>query len=149
LRRREATRCGEWPSWPLAPGDSCYWSQANSGCAIDPLLAGSIVLLLGLAGISFLWADDQGNVPAEADNASLLGHSRGRPWPRALSLRDISRLMIWVLGTLTVCRRAGRAASGGRFGPWAGDYRFAGTVHPNTQGPALAALCLAALALAP
>ncbi|HMC10452.1 MAG TPA: O-antigen ligase family protein, partial [Pirellulaceae bacterium] len=32
--------------------------------------------------------------------------------------------------------------------PWAGDYRFAGTVHPNTQGPALATLCLAALGLA-
>src|SRR4029078_3008224 len=36
----------------------------------------------------------------------------------------------------------------GMCGPWSSVYRFAGTVHPNTQGPNLAALCLAAFGLA-
>jgi exopolysaccharide production protein ExoQ len=35
----------------------------------------------------------------------------------------------------------------GTFRPWSGDYRFSGTVHPNTQGAYLATLCFAALCL--
>jgi len=36
----------------------------------------------------------------------------------------------------------------GMFHPWTDEYRFAGTIHPNTQGVQCAALCLAALCLA-
>jgi len=36
----------------------------------------------------------------------------------------------------------------GSFRPWTGDYRFSGSVHPNTQGMYLTALALAALGLA-
>lgn len=36
----------------------------------------------------------------------------------------------------------------GTFRPWAGDYRFAGTQHPNTQGMNLAMLCLSSFCLA-
>jgi exopolysaccharide production protein ExoQ len=36
----------------------------------------------------------------------------------------------------------------GTFRPWSADYRFAGTVHPNTQGANLAVLCLASFCLA-
>lgn len=35
----------------------------------------------------------------------------------------------------------------GTFRPWSGDYRFSGTVHPNTQGAYLAVLCFSALCL--
>ncbi|MGW8256188.1 MAG: O-antigen ligase family protein [Thermoguttaceae bacterium] len=36
----------------------------------------------------------------------------------------------------------------GTFRPWAGGYRFSGTVHPNTQGLHLSVLCLSAFLLA-
>ena len=36
----------------------------------------------------------------------------------------------------------------GTFRPWSPEYRFAGTVHPNTQGANLGILCLASLCLA-
>lgn len=35
----------------------------------------------------------------------------------------------------------------GTFRPWSGDYRFSGTLHPNTQGINLACLCLSAAGL--
>lgn len=35
----------------------------------------------------------------------------------------------------------------GTFRPWASDYRFSGTVHPNTQGLYLTSLCLASFCL--
>src|SRR5262249_14024737 len=35
----------------------------------------------------------------------------------------------------------------GTFRPWAADYRFAGTVHPNTQAAGLATFCIAAFCL--
>ncbi len=113
---------------------------------IDPLLASSMVLLLGLAGVSFIWADDPGMclrrlltlvccVTAAAGVA------------RALSLREIAWLAICVLGGLAAIGILAELSLG-TFKPWSADYRFAGTVHPNTQGPALAMLCLAAFILA-
>jgi len=36
----------------------------------------------------------------------------------------------------------------GSFTPWQADYRFAGTMHPNTQGVHLVAMCVAAFCLA-
>jgi exopolysaccharide production protein ExoQ len=36
----------------------------------------------------------------------------------------------------------------GTFRPWSAGYRFAGTVHPNTQGTHLTVLCLASFCLA-
>src|SRR4030095_6540837 len=62
------------------------------------------------------------------------------------ALREQCWLTIGTLGTL--------AAVGvlvelrlGTFRPWESEYRFAGSVHPNTQGPGLAAVCLAAWGL--
>lgn len=37
----------------------------------------------------------------------------------------------------------------GTFRPWSGDYRFAGTLHPNAQGMNLAVVCLSSCALWP
>lgn len=36
----------------------------------------------------------------------------------------------------------------GTFRPWSGDYRFSGTVHPNTQGEYLATVCFSSICLA-
>jgi O-antigen ligase len=55
------------------------------------------------------------------------------------------------LVTMALALSAGYVAVGvaaemclGTFRPWAGEYRFAGTLHPNSQGAQTAVLCLAA-----
>jgi O-antigen ligase len=138
LRRLAFIVVGGWGLLLLA--------AARTSLNVDPLLATSIGLLLGLAGISFVWADDPGMclrrlmtlvccVLAAAGIA------------RALSLRQIGWLAIGVLGGLAVVGLLAEVALG-TFKPWTADYRFAGTVHPNTQGPSLAMVCLAAFTLA-
>lgn len=112
---------------------------------VDLPLVASMGLLLSFAAASFLWADEPGMclrrlmvlfccVLAAAGIA------------RAFSLREISWLVVLTLGSLTVLGVLTEIGIG-TFRPWAGDYRFAGTVHPNTQGPALATLCFAAFGL--
>jgi O-antigen ligase len=113
---------------------------------VEPLLFGSLVALGGLAAASFLWADDSGMCLRRLFAAgccvmAALGVAR------AFSLTEIAWLTVLVLATLAAIGLAAELRLG-TFRPWAGDYRFAGTVHPNTQGPALAALALAAAALA-
>jgi O-antigen ligase len=119
---------------------------SNQPVRLDPLLAGSLALLFALVGVSFVWADDPGMCLRRLFAlvcclVAALGAAR------SLSFAQLAWLAILVLG--------GWAAVGllaelrlGTFRPWAGDYRFAGTVHPNTQGPGLAAMLLAAVALA-
>ena len=82
-----------------------------------------------------------------------------------MSCRRLAVLMFCVRGSVRVCPavpapRRGRDGDGhcrrpicwwasarnwrsARFRPWSPDYRFAGTVHPNTQGTHLAVFCLA------
>ncbi len=89
------------------------------------------------------------------------------PYP-ALTAKRIAVLMFCCLGALGMCRRftsrelcvfaaftltaycllgIATEMAVGTFRPWASDYRFTGTVHPNTQGTYCAALALAAAAL--
>lgn len=112
---------------------------------IDPLLAGAIFLLLGLVGVSFLWADDPGMCLRRllVLSCCALGATG---IARRLSMHDLSLLTVYVLGSFAVVGVLAELRLG-TFRPWASDYRFAGTVHPNTQGPALGAVCLAALGL--
>jgi exopolysaccharide production protein ExoQ len=137
LRRVAFLMLGAWGAILFAAG--------RQRVHIDPLLAGSLVLLLGLAGFSFLWADEPGMclrrlfVLACCVTAAV-------GMARALSLREICWLTVGTLGSLALVGVLAEIRFG-TFRPWAGDYRFAGTVHPNSQGPGLATLCLAALAL--
>jgi exopolysaccharide production protein ExoQ len=138
LRRLAFLVVGVWGLVLLALGKQPW--------RVDPLLAGSIGLLLGLIGMSFLWADDPGMclrrmLALIACTVAALGIAR------AFSLREIAWLAVWTLGALALLGIAAELRLG-TFRPWVGDYRFAGTVHPNTQGPALATLCLATIGLA-
>jgi exopolysaccharide production protein ExoQ len=65
---------------------------------------------------------------------------------RRFSLKE---LCIFALAVSSSCVVIGVACelALGTFRPWSGDYRFSGTVHPNTQGAYLAVLCFAALCL--
>lgn len=113
---------------------------------VDPLLAGGLAILLGLAGISFLWAEDPGMCLRRL--SSLICCALGAVGiARALTLRETAWLTVFVFGGLAIVGILAELRLG-TFRPWANDYRFSGTVHPNTQGPALAAFCLAAFSLA-
>lgn len=86
-----------------------------------------------------------------------------------LSCRRLAVLMFCVLGALGFARQfrprdvalmamviagayllvgVGTELALGTFRPWSPGYRFAGTVHPNTQGANLSVLCLASFCLA-
>lgn len=112
---------------------------------VDWPLVASLSLLLGLAAASFLWADEPGMCLRRL-MVLFCGVIGATGIARAFSLREMSWLVVVTLGTLALLGVMVEVALG-TFRPWAGDYRFAGTVHPNTQGPALAAMCFAALGL--
>lgn len=113
---------------------------------LDWFLAGAIGMLLVWAGMSVVWTDDVGMcvrrlivlgccVVAAAGIASRL------------SMNELCWLTVSTFGTLAVVGLLAEISLG-TFRPWSADYRFAGSVHPNTQGPALAAICLATVGLA-
>lgn len=109
-------------------------------------LAAAIGLVLAWTAMSFLWADDPGMclrrlIVLGCCAVGALGIAR------EFTMRELCLLTILILGSLALVGIAAEVRLG-TFRPWAGDYRFSGTVHPNTQGPALAAVCLAALGLA-
>jgi O-antigen ligase len=112
---------------------------------IDPLLFGSIALILAWAAASILWSDDPGMCLRRLIvlACSMLGAAGIARW---LSLHDLNLVLLLVLGGFALIGIFAEVSLG-TFRPWAGDYRFSGTVHPNTQGPALAGVCLAAFAL--
>ena len=68
-------------------------------------------------------------------------------WAPRFTLKE---LCLITLAIATACVGIGVACEIvlGTFRPWSGEYRFSGTVHPNTQGAYLATLGLAALCLA-
>ena len=121
-------------------------ATARGKLRLDPLLATTIGLVLAWAGISFLWADDSGMC---LRRLMVLGCCvlAAAGIARRLSMSDLSWLAIGTMGTLAIVGILAELSLG-TFRPWAADYRFAGTLHPNTQGPCLVAVILAALGLA-
>jgi exopolysaccharide production protein ExoQ len=66
---------------------------------------------------------------------------------RQLSDRDLAVAALVITAVYLAVGVAAELALG-TFRPWAADYRFSGTVHPNYQGLHLMILCLAAFLLA-
>ncbi|MEX1096859.1 MAG: O-antigen ligase family protein [Planctomycetales bacterium] len=99
------------------------WSAASVLWSIDPAMTVRRVIvlvcfLLGAAGLA-----------------------------RLLSPRELMKLAL-VCSVVFLAMGVCAEMALGTFRPWAGDYRFAGTQHPNTQGMNLAMLCLASFCLA-
>lgn len=65
---------------------------------------------------------------------------------KAFSLTDLMYLVVFVC-SITLAIGVCCEVVLGTFRPWAPDYRFSGTVHPNTQGLYLTSLCLASYCL--
>lgn len=66
---------------------------------------------------------------------------------RRLSVRELVTLSL-VISTSYLAIGIGTEIALGTLRPWVGGYRFAGTVHPNTQGLNLVVLCFSAYSLA-
>ncbi len=66
---------------------------------------------------------------------------------RRFSLSEICQLGFW-LTLITALSGIAAEVACGTFRPWSGEYRFSGTIHPNTQGMYLALLVLSAFTLA-
>ena len=101
---------------------------------------------VGWCGLTVLWTDAPGTMLRRY--FVLLCFALGAAgMAKQLTGRGLLKL---VVGVTSVYLAAGFLAelSLGTFRPHASDYRFAGTMHPNTQGLNLAALVVAALLLA-
>ena len=66
---------------------------------------------------------------------------------RQLTVRELVRLSL-VVSMSFLAIGVGTEIVLGTFRPWASGYRFAGTVHPNTQGLNLVVLCFSSYSLA-
>jgi exopolysaccharide production protein ExoQ len=129
-----------------ALGVYCLWAGGGRSWRLDDPLA--VLVLAGVAwcAASVAWSVD----PAlTAKRVAALGFCLVgvAGISRQLSARQLCVAAATVLTAYCLFGVAAEIALG-TFRPWAEEYRFAGTVHPNTQGVYCAALCLAAAALA-
>lgn len=123
LNRPDGRRLGMYGLLPVLVLLYLAWAAASLAWSIDPSMT---VRRLGATAFCFLGA---------------LGIAR------QLSPRQLAVMALAITGTYLAVGVAVELALG-TFRPWAGGYRFGGTVHPNTQGAYLAILCLSAFVLA-
>lgn len=112
---------------------------------VRPLLAAIYFAPFVLAFMSLLWTIDTSMCVRRLivrGCCALAALGIGRMF----TMRQICWLALLVLGS---CLSLGvlTELAFGTFRPWAGDYRFSGTQHPNPQGMYLAACIFAALAI--
>lgn len=112
-----------------------------------PSLPGFLLFaFVGLCFVSVLWAQDRGMCVRRLFVLGLcvagaLGVAR------RLTLKELCLIALAVSSSLVILG-VGCELMLGTFRPWSGEYRFSGTVHPNTQGAYLAVMCFSALCLA-
>jgi O-antigen ligase len=113
---------------------------------INLLLALPMAGYLLLAGASLLWSDDPGVTLRRliVIGCCTLG---AVGLVRRFSMYELCQLTVSIIGPLILLGVLSEIRLG-TFRPWSGDYRFSGSVHPNTQTAYLTALALAALGLA-
>lgn len=123
LVRRDGRPLG-FDGWlPAAMAFYLCWAAASALWSSDPAMTGRKLAVLGfcsLAGLGFV---------------------------RQFQLRDLAVMALAITGFYLLVGVA-TELSLGTFQPWEAEYRFAGTVHPNTQGAFLTIFCLAAFNLA-
>ncbi len=110
------------------------------------ILGGLILATAALSFASVLWAQDRGLC---LRRLLVLGMALFGMFGVAskFTLKEICLIALSVsVGCVLI--GLGCEIALGTFRPWLSDYRFSGTVHPNTQGVYLATICFASLALA-
>lgn len=109
-----------------------------------PLLV-TILAYFGWCFASVTWAGDPGIclrrlIVLACALMGALGLSR------ACSVREMTVATVLITATIALVGILAETAQG-TFRPWSGDYRFSGTVHPNTQGMLLTTLALGSFCL--
>lgn len=113
---------------------------------VNEFLAVPAAAYLLVAAASFFWTADRGMclrrlIVTGCCVAAAAGIAR------RFSMRELCWLAVAIIGPLVTLGLLSELRLG-TFRPWAGDYRFSGSVHPNTQTMYLTALALAAIGLA-
>jgi exopolysaccharide production protein ExoQ len=120
-------------------------SRGNAWRVYWPLAA-AMAAYLFVSFASYLWAADRGMclrrlVMLACCVCATAGIAR------RFTMRELCLLTVAIVGPLVLLGLAAEVTLG-TFRPWSGDYRFSGSVHPNTQAMYLTALGMAALGLA-
>ncbi len=106
----------------------------------------AVIMFIGvLCMASVLWSINTMQT-AKRDILLLFCFTAALGLARQLSARQICWLSLIILGGYAAIGVAAEVALG-TFKPLSADYRFAGTLHPNGQGPNCARFCLAAICL--
>ncbi len=129
----------------LILGVFCFWRPSTQQFRFANGLGLLIMFCVVWCATSILWSIDPAMsvrrfVVLGCCFVGVLGVSR------QLSVRELAKLSL-VISTTFLAIGIGTEIILGTFRPWAGDYRFAGTVHPNTQGMNLVVLCFSSYSL--
>jgi exopolysaccharide production protein ExoQ len=120
---------------------------ASRGAASSRLTLSGVLMAatIALAFVSVLWSHDRGLC---LRRVFVLGLTLVGVFgvARRFSLKELCFFALAISLSCAVIGVTSELALG-TFRPWSGDYRFSGTVHPNTQGAYLAVLCFSALCL--
>ncbi len=126
-------------------GACCFWYPSDRPCGLTSALGMLILFSIAWCTSSILWSIDP-SMTFRRLIVLLCCFVGAMGVSRQLSVRDLARLSL-VVTTSFLAIGVGTEIVLGTFRPWAADYRFAGTVHPNTQGLNLAVLCFSAYCL--
>ena len=110
------------------------------------LLALVMLFYLSWAAASMAWSDDP-TMTARRLAVLAFFFLGALGIARQFSHRDLAVMAMTVTAAHLAIGLSAELALG-TFRPWSAGYRFAGTLHPNTQGAYLAILCLSAFVLA-
>ncbi|NNJ24553.1 O-antigen ligase family protein [Alienimonas chondri] len=145
-RRRQARPLPTWwsPYWPGGKTASLLCEWAGVARRSHPV-AWVLAMYLAWCFASVLWSHEPGQtirklIVLGCWTAGSLGVAR------VLSPRRIVWLGV-LLPAIYLSIGVMAEISLGTFRPWGGDYRFAGTMHPNTQGLTLASMIAGAFVL--
>lgn len=126
-------------------GAAVFLSKGRLKLKVNGLLGWAMLTFLSWAMLSWMWSEDPGLTARRLVLLVMLSLGALGVSQR-FSPRD---LLLWVFFSTLVYLHFGLIAeiSVGTFHPLAGGYRFAGTLHPNSQGINCALLFLASLFL--
>jgi len=105
-----------------------------------------MIFYLTFSAMSVVWSGDPG-LSCRRLAVLMFCVLAALGFARQFRPRDVASMAL-VISTAYLAVGLGTEIALGTFRPWQSGYRFAGTVHPNTQGVNLMVLCVASFCLA-
>lgn len=127
-------------------GAGCFVFPSGHRLRNDNLLGLLVCFYIAWCGATFFWSIDPSMTMRRlivflCCCIGALGISRQLTMGELVRLAVVVSTLFFVIGVATELALS-------TFRPWSSEYRFAGTVHPNTQGLNLVTLCLSSFCLA-